>query len=95
MDLNTFIDAGVALLTAVIGWYTKSIDRRIDRVEVATDERATRNEAAFATRVEKVDAAFDELPNRYARRDDMKDFIKAVFERLDRIEGKIDHKADR
>lgn len=35
------------------------------------------------------------LPQTYARRDDVRDLTNAVFERLDRLEAKIDRLASR
>ena len=35
------------------------------------------------------------LPNEYARRDDHNSFTAAIFTKLDRIEDKLDRKADK
>lgn len=35
------------------------------------------------------------LPNEYARRDDHQNFTAAIFTKLDRIEDKLDRKADK
>lgn len=41
-------------------------------------------------------AAFHQsMPETYVRRDDFRDTIKTLFEKLDRIEGKLDGKADK
>lgn len=37
----------------------------------------------------------DDITNNYARRDDFKDLTKAMFEKLDRIEDKLDGKVDK
>lgn len=37
----------------------------------------------------------DDLANNYVRRDDFKDLTKAMFEKLDRIEDKLDGKVDK
>lgn len=37
----------------------------------------------------------ESLPETYTRRDDFKDTVKALFDKLDRIENKLDHKVDR
>jgi len=37
----------------------------------------------------------DNLSDNYVRKDDFRDFTKAVFAKLDRIEGKLDGKADK
>lgn len=40
-------------------------------------------------------ARIDNMPNVYARRDDLKDAIERIETVLDRIESKIDRKADK
>jgi septal ring factor EnvC (AmiA/AmiB activator) len=43
----------------------------------------------------RISERMDNLPNLYARRDDMKEAMHAVQEALARIESKIDKKADK
>lgn len=37
----------------------------------------------------------DHLTENYVRRDDFKDIVKTLFDKLDRIETKLDQKADK
>jgi hypothetical protein len=37
----------------------------------------------------------EKLPNEYTRRDDFKETAEAIFRKLDRIEEKLDRKADK
>lgn len=47
------------------------------------------------TRVEAIDDKLDDIPGTYARRDDLKDSVGRVYAILERIENKLDRKADK
>jgi len=42
-----------------------------------------------------LERAYSELHHHYAKRDDMKDSLDAIFRKLDHIDEKLDRKADK
>lgn len=74
------IGIGAAVIGGLLAYYTRANDARMEN--------------AFR-RIEQLEAAMIRLPDVYARRDDFKDLIRDVFAQLNRIEGKIDKKADK
>lgn len=76
----SLVGVGAAAIGGLLAYYTRTNDVRMDN--------------AFK-RIEQLEAAMIRLPDIYARRDDFKDLIRDVFTKLDRIEEKLDKKADK
>lgn len=74
------IGIGAAAIGGLLAYYSRSNDARMEN--------------AFK-RIEQLETAMIRLPDIYARRDDFKDLIRDVFTKLDRIEEKLDKKADK
>lgn len=90
MNVETMIGIIAVVLSAVGGllaYYTRTNDARMDN--------------AFR-RIEVMEAHLARLPDTYSRRDDVaqisiaiRDLSAALFNRLERIEDKLDKKADK
>jgi len=68
----------------VIGWIMKNV------FDAITELRRTDQDMA-----KEVNKLAVTLPENYVHKNDFKDFSEMLFNKLDRIEGKLDHKADK
>lgn len=69
---------------AVVAGYTEMIRRRLDKVDTRADQmdRQIHQQAII-------------LAGDYVKRSELDNLSKAIFDKLDRIEAKIDKKADK
>lgn len=77
-------DAALAIVVAATGYYVSTIASKLDRLDEA--DRVIRAEAS--SRAER-------LPLEYVRKEEYKTDIADIKRLLERIEGKVDRKADR
>jgi tRNA A37 N6-isopentenylltransferase MiaA len=77
-------DAALAIIVAATGYYVSGIASKLDRLDAADSQ--IRAEAA---------ARAERLPLEYVRKEEYKTDIADIKRLLERIEGKVDRKADR
>ena len=84
MDIHTAFDAILALSGILLGWVLNSIRDSI---------REMRNEThTLATKVQAIELL---VAGQYVTKSDMEKDMNIIFGKLDRIEGKLDGKADK
>lgn len=84
MDGQTAFNVGVALIGGLGGWILNNIKSSIDSLH--------KSDAMLTDKVQSIEVL---VAGQYVRRDDMDKSISAIFAKLDRIEAKLDHKADK
>ena len=84
MDYQTLFNVAVALAGALAGWVLNNIKSSMDALHVADQQLS-----------EKVQAIEILVAGTYVKRDDVDKLANALFAKLDRIETKIDGKADK
>lgn len=84
MTLQMALNIAMMIVAALGGWVMHMLFGRLDKLEEADKEQM----AAIANLRE-------ELPKRYAPKDDVERMGDRLFEALRRIEDKIDRKADK
>lgn len=83
MDQQLFnVVLGVAC--ALGGWWMKAMWESLKDLQVA--------DKALVEKVSKIEVL---VAGEYVKRDDFQEFSKAIFTKLDRIEDKVDSKADK
>jgi hypothetical protein len=84
MDYQILFNSAFTVLMLLIGWIMKTVFEAITELRVS-DKQITAEVSKLQT----------ELPTNYVHKHDFKDFTDAVFKKLDRIEDKLDNKADK
>lgn len=84
MDEQTIINIALGLIATLGGWVLKSLSDALKELRVKD-----------TTMDERINTLAVELPTRYVSKDDFQRFEGAIFAKLDRIENKIDQKADK
>ena len=84
MDGQTAFNVGVALIGGLGGWILNNIKSSIDSLH--------KSDAMLTDKVQAIEVL---VAGQYVRRDDMDKSIAAIFAKLDRIEAKLDQKADK
>ena len=84
MDLQTAFNLAIGLVAALGGWWMKTI------YDVLMDLR--RAETTMVDRVQRIEVL---VAGQYVTREELGKLSDAIFRKLDKIEVKIDMKADR
>lgn len=84
MDSQTAFNIAVALVGALGGWVLNNIKSSMDALHIADQQLS-----------EKVQSIEILVAGTYVKRDDVDKLANALFAKLDRIETKIDGKADK
>lgn len=84
MDTQTLINTAFALLGALGGWILNNIKSSIDELRKA--------DSLLADKVQQIEVL---VAGTYVKRDDMDKLAEALFAKLDKIEMKLDNKADK
>ena len=84
MDYQTLFNVAVALAGFLGGWVLNNIKSSLDALHVADQSLS-----------EKVQSIEILVAGTYVKRDDVDKLANALFAKLDRIETKIDGKADK
>lgn len=84
MDSQTAFNIAVALVGALGGWILNNLKTSMDALHAADQQLS-----------EKVQSIEILVAGTYVKRDDVDKLSNALFAKLDRIEAKIDSKADK
>lgn len=84
MDTQTVINVSIGLVGALGGWVLNSL-----RDSMSSLQRA---DAELAGKVQEIEVL---VAGQYVKRDDLDKLSNALFTKLDRIEVKLDSKADK
>lgn len=84
MDSQTFINIAIGLVGILGGWVLNSLKGSIEALQSA--------DSALAAKVQEIEVL---VAGHYVKRDDLDKLSHALFTKLDRIEVKIDGKADK
>lgn len=84
MDTQTIINIGIGLIGALGGWVLNNLKASIDDLRKA--------DSALADKVQHIEVL---VAGTYVKRDDMDKLGAALFAKLDKIESKLDSKADK
>ena len=84
MEAQTFINIAIALVGALGGWVLNNLKSSIDDLRKA--------DSALADKVQHIEVL---VAGTYVKRDDMEKLGGALFAKLDKIEAKLDGKADK
>jgi len=84
MDIQVAFNIAVALVAFLGGWVLNSLRDSINTLKQTDDE--------LATKVQHIEVL---VAGSYVKRDDMDRLANALFTKLDKIEAKIDMKADK
>ena len=84
MDIQLAFNIATALVAFLGGWVLNSLRDSIRALQKADTDLTT-----------KVQAIEVLVAGHYVKRDDLDQLSKAIFNKLDRIEDKLDSKADR
>ena len=91
MDAQSFINILIGACGALIGWVLKSIRESIVDLQVGNKELAK----ADSELAEKVNTIELLVVGNYVKHDDLERISTALFNKLDRIEAKLDGKMDK
>lgn len=84
MDMQTAFNLAVALVAFLGGWVLNSLRDSIKGLQKADTE--------LADKVQKIEVL---VAGSYVKRDDLDKLTAALFAKLDKIESKLDGKADK
>jgi hypothetical protein len=84
MEAQSLINVLFSVTGVLIGWVVHSIKDSVKDLQVA--------DASLAQKVQEIEVL---VVGDYVRHSDFKEFSTAIFAKLDRMEGKIDGKADK
>ena len=84
MDYQVGFNVAIALVAFLGGWVLNSLRSSIDSLQKA--------DTSLTTKVQAIEVL---VAGTYVKRDDLDKIISALFVKLDKIESKIDSKADR
>lgn len=84
MDAQTIINIAIGLCGALGGWILNSLKQSVDELRRADN--------LLAEKVQHIEVL---VAGTYVKRDDMDKIANALFVKLDKIESKLDSKADK
>ena len=84
MEAQTFINIAIGLVGALGGWVLNNLKTSIDELRTA--------DSALADKVQHIEVL---VAGTYVKRDDMEKLGNALFAKLDKIDAKLDGKADK
>lgn len=84
MDFQVGFNVAIALVAFLGGWVLNSLRSSIDSLQKA--------DTSLTTKVQAIEVL---VAGTYVKRDDLDKVISALFVKLDKIESKIDSKADK
>ena len=84
MEPQTFYNIAIGLVGALGGWVLNNLKSSIDELRKA--------DSALADKVQHIEVL---VAGTYVKRDDMEKLGSALFTKLDKIEAKLDGKADK
>jgi hypothetical protein len=84
MEAQTFINIAIGLIGVLGGWVLNNLKSSIDELRKA--------DSALADKVQHIEVL---VAGTYVKRDDMEKLGSALFTKLDKIEAKLDGKADK
>lgn len=84
MEAQSLINTAFALIGALGGWVLNNLKSSIDDLRKADND--------LADKVQHIEVL---VAGTYVKRDDMDKMAQALFNKLDKIEAKIDKKADK
>ncbi|MFA6039900.1 MAG: hypothetical protein WC733_00170 [Methylophilus sp.] len=84
MDAQTIINITIGLAGGLGGWILNNLKASIDDLRKA--------DSILADKVQHIEVL---VAGTYVKRDDMDKLGNALFAKLDKIESKLDHKADK
>lgn len=91
MEAQTFINIAIGLIGALGGWVLKSIRESIRDLQ-DTHKELTKADNELADKVQKIEVL---VAGTYVKRDDLEKLSSALLNKLDKIEAKLDGKADK
>lgn len=91
MEAQTLINILIGACGALIGWVLKSIRESIRDLQ-SMHKDLTDADNALADKVQKIEVL---VAGTYVKRDDLDKLSVALFNKLDKIEAKLDLKADK
>lgn len=84
MDAQTIINIAIGLVGALGGWVLNNLKSSIDELR--------KQDSLLADKVQQIEVL---VAGTYVKRDDMDKLGSALFAKLDKIEAKLDGKADK
>lgn len=84
MDIQVAFNIAVALIAFLGGWVLNSLKESINTLKNTDND--------LATKVQQIEVL---VAGSYVKREDMDKLTEALFRKLDKIEAKIDMKADK
>lgn len=84
MDAQTFINIAIGLVGALGGWVLNNLKSSIDELRKA--------DSALTDKVQHIEVL---VAGTYVKRDDMEKLGESLIAKLDKIEAKLDRKADK
>ena len=84
MDMQTSFNIAVGLIAFLGGWVLKNITSSINNLQKA--------DADLTSKVQSIEVL---VAGQYVKRDDLDKLMTALFAKLDKIEAKLDGKADK
>ena len=84
MDSQTFINIAIGLIGVLGGWVLNSLRDNIRNLQ--------RADSVLSDKVQHIELL---VAGQYVKRDEMKELTAALFAKLDKIELKLDQKADK
>lgn len=84
MDIQVAFNIAVALVAFLGGWVLNSIRDSVKSLQIADE--------ALALKVQAIEVL---VAGQYVKRDDLDKLMTILFQKLDRIESKLDGKADK
>jgi peptidoglycan hydrolase CwlO-like protein len=84
MDMQTSFNIAVGLVAFLGGWVLNNLKASIDNLQKA--------DADLTVKVQSIEVL---VAGQYVKRDDLDKTVSALFAKLDKIEAKIDGKADK
>ena len=101
IDFQFFVNVLVGILTFFCGYVLKTINEKVGDVDKKHSEISNHQETEIEKIVELNRADYREtnkkltemavsLPEKYVTKSDFREFVDAIFSRLDRLENKID-----
>lgn len=91
MDAQSIINMLIAACGVLIGWVLKSIRESIRDLQTAHKDLSN-TDTILADKVQRIEIL---VAGTYVKRDDMDKLGNALFAKLDKIEAKLDGKADK
>ena len=91
MEAQTLINILIGACGALIGWVLKSIRESIRDLQ-SMHKDLTEADNELADKVQKIEVL---VAGTYVKRDDLDKLSIALFNKLDKIESKLDGKADK